>query len=232
MTRGVGRPGGRPPSSGGARVLALTALVTLCACQATSRPGLTPAPTGPRLAIQGLTVQASEGGRISSRLQANQLLILPKRLGPIELGVLEELVITGARLELYAPAAGQTTGWQSATFGLGSSAVFGTRDGPPLAGVTIHGLEVTLAGAAGAESRLTAARGDLDAWKARLVLRDVTIQAIPAGRSLRTPRAIWREGSGDLYVPGAWELREGDRTTRGHGLVANLSLTTVQAPGR
>lgn len=213
------------------RVL-LAALLGLAACQApVGLPGRA-APGAPRVSLEGVTLHAAGRQRAAARLELDQLVVVPKRLGPIELPAFDEVVVAGARLELFEPALEEQGGRGWGHLGVGRTILGGVDQARPVAGVQVHRLEITLLGADGPLGHLSAARGQVDGRRGDLVLRDVVIEQRPAGRVLRAQRAIWREGRRDLAIPGAWVLEEGGRTTRGHGLVADLALRSLEPSRR
>jgi len=172
--------------------------------------------------LEGLVLSEFAGAKLQRRLRADQLLVVPKRMGIFQVAGLNELVLTRARLEVFeaderAPRGGGATGAVSR----------GTLDvvsaGRRIASASIHGLECEIVRSGELRTRISAARGRVDIRSGDVILEEFSLTELrPSSRSIRGAKAVWRVAEQELVVSGPYELRDGARVTTGRGLRLDL----------
>lgn len=207
----LSRPGATGAAALAALVAASLAAATGCGGGGAPRERGQAART---FAVDGLTVSQFEGTRLARRLRSDQLVVVPKRFGPLRVAGLDEVVLARARLELLEPPDGSR--------GSGGGAVLSRRTietaaaGRRVAGASIHGLEVDVSRGGVLQARVTAARGTLALGSGDLALEEFAVDELaPVARSIRGARAAWRTRERAIVIDGPYELREGGRVTRG-----------------
>jgi hypothetical protein len=206
-----------------------------------------PAPArGHTASLEGVTLNQFAGTTLRRRLRADQLMVLPKRIGILQVAGLRELVVTGARLELFedVPAEGRSAA--EVLFSGGELPT--TWAAPPpdrrgrsprglqalherLTGATIYGFECDLVRRGAADVRVQARRVTLEPRSGDLVLEDLVVEESPT-RSVRAHRGTWRASSSAIVVSGWYEQRDGDAVERGRGLRIDLERLRADEPSR
>ena len=182
--------------------------------------------------FEGITISEFSGTTLRRRLRAAQLLVVPKRIGFLQVARLSELVLTGARLELFEE--GDDPATRSAgdiLFRAAHGAPEMVGAGQRLAAATIYGFECEMVRRGTLDVRVVARRGSVDPRSGNLVLDDFEVN-LPPLRSVRGRRALWRAAASELVVSGAYEWRDGDSVARGRGLRLDLARPRDGAPWR
>jgi hypothetical protein len=189
------------------------------------------------VALEGVTYSEFAGERLVRRVRAEQLVVVPKQMGILQLSPVSELVLTRPAIEIFEASGDGTRGADAGARDAGASlprapALLGSV-GPALPGLAAarHVLATTLfeptftffrGGAPVA--RLEAARASADVRSRDLELRRVRVEHISTGRRLTADRAVWLADAGALWIEGAYVLWEGGASTRGRGLRVDVQL--------
>lgn len=201
-------------------LLGIAAAIPSAIGGASSRSGSAGPPAGV-VALEGFSFSEFRGSTLTRRLRADRAAVVPKRIGPFEVGILDELQLTNARYELFEDEAGGDVGPGSATpdgprrdaFSLGI-----LSGAAHAAGASIRGFECSLVRGGRLVTRFRATRGAIDLRTGDLVLSDFEAEHLPTARTIRSRRAVWHPTTGSFSIRGAFELRTGTATTTGTGV--------------
>lgn len=177
----------------------------------TTGPGLDqPEPIVNPLSAERVSVSTFHGDRLTRRLDAAQILVVPRRVGPLEVAGVHELVLTRARIELFADdGAGEAAG---------GTGVFGLpmRPGVQLVSGSIFELEWSLSRGGVELARFSASRGNVDFRSGDVNLQQLRFVHSPTRREISAPAATLRGGS-EVIIRGDFAVRDdaGEHTGRG-----------------
>jgi hypothetical protein len=206
--------------------LAAAALAALLGCAPPAPQTRVPSHT----TVEGLALSEFAGATLARRISADQLVVVPKRIGIFQVSALSELVLTRARVELFETGGGTPRARATAMDAIVPAegfAVPGLASVRHLAGATIYGLEVVIRRGGAPAARVEAAHARADVRTGNLVLRDFRLIELPAGRTVSAARATWRRGSDDFVIPGDWVATEAGRTRTGRGLRVDARFTAA-----
>lgn len=186
-----------------------------------------------------MTYSEFEGSRLARRIRAEQLLVVPRRVGALQLSPLSELVLTRPAIEIHeatgapppaapAPAASPVSAPPFA--GSGSPALLGLAAVRHLAFATLFDPTFTFVRDGVPVARLVARRATADAGSRDLLLRGVRLEHVPGGRTLTAERAVWLAREDALWIKGQYVLTDGGKTTRGRGLRVELAPRGERRP--
>lgn len=186
-------------------------------------PALGDPPQPPRTRLEGLTYSEFIGTTLVRRTEAEQVIVVPKRFGALQVSAVSDVLVSGARIQVFESAAGDgplEAAGVDAVGPPGGLAVPGLS-GRRLAGATFHGLEVVLLRGGVPVARVAAAQASADARSGNLLLRDFELEHLPTQRVVRGPRATWRRQTRDFVIPGDHVVAEGGVTRPGRGLLVD-----------
>jgi hypothetical protein len=161
-----------------------------------------------------LTLSEYDGSTVTRQLRTNQVLILPRRVGPLQIAALYEVVLTRARVDVFLEAAADRASARPL------AAIFGVpvRAGVQVASGSVFGLDWWTSRGGEPLSRIEAEHASVDFRSGEVALRQLRMTHLPTGRTIEAPRAIWRGASNDLAIRGEYVLRVGSSERRGRGL--------------
>lgn len=162
------------------------------------------------LSAERVSVSTFHGDRLTRRIDAAQILVVPRRVGPLEVAGVHELVLTRARIELFAD--------EGAGDGAGGSGVFGLpmRPGVQLVSGSIFELEWSLSRGGVELAHFSASRGNVDFRSGDVSLQQLRLVHSPTRRQISAPAATLRGGS-EVVIRGDFVVRDdaGERAGRG-----------------
>ena len=200
-----------------------------------SGSGLVPSATkstGVAMEIEGLKYANYKDGKLQSRVQAAQLIVVPRKIGAFQIKSINEAVITRFRLEMHSSnlAAEQNkTGTalpDELSDGIkGLAAIKGTGR---IVKMTIAGMEILSLRDEKPEFILQASVGSFDARQKQLQLENVTM--LQPGNHLRltTDLAIWNKEINAFEVPGPYVLYRGKEVVKGERVFIDLAFRIIR----
>jgi hypothetical protein len=178
-------------------------------------------------ALEGADVTIHEGEWLRLRARARQVMLVPRSFGPLEVGPLKELVVTGARFEVReepgcggrSPCAERvladpTLGLVSLTAGLISLRLVSGMLFDPSWVVVRDGVVV---------ARFSAREGRVGIGGRSLVLLDFELEQVPTARHVRAGRAVWSPEDRAFRIDGDYALMDGSRAYTGRGLLIGIT---------
>jgi hypothetical protein len=163
--------------------------------------------------------------------------VLPKRVGLLEISPLTELVLGGARLEVFEEtprpvgAAAPGDGARAAgRHGHASSWLPALAGGRRVAGATLLGLEGLIVRDGAPLVRVEAAHATAELRTGDLALRDLRVVHLPTSRTLVAARGVWRVRASELAVRGEYALEERGIATTGRALRLDADFRRLGTP--
>ncbi len=204
------------------RAGAAVAWLALAACRPAAPAPRPAAETGPRLALEHVDSSQFEGVRRTRRLTAAQLLLVPKRLGFLEIAGLSELVLLSPRFEVALDEGAHSP--DAAPRDLFDVALV-RGGGVPSA--LMFDLECVLTRAGRPLTRISAARASANLRTGNVSLRDFRMTRVGSPHALRAARAEWSARARRFVIRGEYQL-EGDPPARARRLEVDVELGEVE----
>ncbi len=188
--------------------------------------------TGVAMEIEGLKYSNYKEGKLQSRVQAAQLMVVPRKIGAFQIKSINEAVITRFRLEMHSsnlPAEPIKTGSalpDELSDGIkGLAAIKGTGR---IVKMTIAGMEILSLRDEKPEFILQARVGSFDARHKQLQLENVIMQQPEKHLRLTTDRAIWNKEINAFEVPGPYILHRGKEVIKGERVFIDLAFRIIR----
>lgn len=178
--------------------------------------GVTPVgKAGDLLVIEGYNTSNYLGGRLVSRIEAEQLSIAPHKVGIFRIRMYDRFTLDNARIDFFPELAGDETGF------LAFDEIKAIRKGH------IRDLVLTFHDAQGPALRLTAETADVNLHNDRIKLTKAILEHLGSGRRI-AGRAMFWDGATKLFtIPGAFfaESPSGKQTGKEVTIDLDFSLS-------
>ena len=188
--------------------------------------------TGVDMEIAGLKYSNYKEGKLQSRVQAAQLMVVPRKIGAFQIKSINEAVITRFRLEMHSsnlPAEPNKTRSvlpDELSDGIkGLAAIKGTGR---IVKITIAGMEILSLRDEKPEFILQARVGSFDARQKQLQLENVTMLQPENHLRLTTDLAIWNKEINAFEVPGPYVLYRGKEVDKGERVFIDLAFRIIR----
>lgn len=215
--------GGRRPARGRAPGVRAWRAALVAAASCACAPALRDPPQPPRTQLDGLTYSEFVGTTLVRRTEAEQVIVVPKQFGGLQISALSDVLVSGARIQLFEPVAEDgplERAGLDAVVPADGFAVPGLT-GLRLGGATFHGLEVVLLRGGAPVARVAATLANSERRSGNVVLREFELEHLPTQRVIRGPRATWRRQTRDFVIAGDYVVAEGGTTRPGRGLLVD-----------
>jgi hypothetical protein len=172
--------------------------------------------------IEDATYSVYDGPWLRLRAQARQVLVIPRALGPFEIGVLRELVVVGARFEVLEDAGCRESSPCADRFladaSLGVDSLVGGRESLGQTTAALFDVAWVVVGGGKVRSRFTAREGRIG-YGGELVLYDFELEQAPVARRVRAGMATWNPATRAFWIAGDYALEDGPSRRSGRGLL-------------
>jgi hypothetical protein len=188
--------------------------------------------TGVAMEIEGLKYSNYKDGKLQSRVQAAQLMVVPRKIGVFQIQSINEAVISRFRLEMHSatlPDEPNKTGTalpDELSDGIKGLATI--KGAGRIVKVTIAGMEILSLRGDKPEFILQARVGSFDARHKQLQLENVIMQQPGNHLRLTTDRAVWNKEINAFEVPGSYVLQRGNEVTKGERIFIDLAFRIIR----
>lgn len=187
--------------------------------------------SGVAMEIEGLKYSNYKDGKLQSRVQAAQLVVVPRRIGIFQIQSINEAVISGFRLEMHNArlAAGEGNSGAALPDELsdGIKGLASLKGAGRIVKVTIAGMEILSLRGDRAEFLLQARVGSFDARRKQLQLENVTMEQPEKQLRLTTDKALWNQDLKAFAVPGPYILYRGKEVVKGENIFIDLAFRLI-----
>ena len=187
--------------------------------------------TGVDMEIAGLKYSNYKEGKLQSRVQAEQLMVVPRKIGAFQIKSINEAVITRFRLEMHSsnlaaePKTGSALPDELSDGIKGLAAIKGTGR---IVKMTIAGMEILSLRDEKPEFILQARVGSFDARHKQLQLENVTMLQPENHLRLTTDLAIWNKEINAFEIPGPYVLYRGKEVVKGERVFIDLAFRIIR----
>jgi hypothetical protein len=182
--------------------------------------------TGP-LSVEGLAYAEHAGSELTRRIEAAQLLVVPRHLGVFQVAGLYEVVLTRVRIELFLDALRRVPA-PSGSSGLATPLQLTPfHDRGKLVATSLYDVQGVAVRGGTPVSRFSAANARLDVGSGDVVLNDFRITHVPTARTVQARRALWRAQANEFRIAGDYLLTDGSALRKGRGLQVDLEFRSA-----
>lgn len=188
--------------------------------------------TGVAMEIEGLKYSNYKDGKLKSRVQAAQLMVVPRKIGAFQIQSLNEAVISRFRLEMHSatlpdePSKTGTSLPDELSDGIKGLATI--KGAGRIVKVTIAGMEILALRGDKPEFILQASVGSFDARHKQLQLENVIMEQPENHLRLTTDRAVWNKEINSFAVPGPYVLHRGNEVVKGENIFIDLAFRIIR----
>lgn len=189
-------------------------------------------PSGVAIEIEGLKSTNYKEGKLQSRVQAAQLVVVPRKIGVFQIQSINEAVISRFRLEMHNTA--RPVEQNSSTAALpdelsdGINGLASIKGSGRIVKVTIADMEILSIRENKPEFILQARVGTFDARHKQLQLENVIMQQPENHLRLTTDRAVWNKEINAFEVPGPYVLHRGNEVVKGEHIFIDLAFRIIR----
>ncbi len=186
--------------------------------------------TGVAMEIEGLKYSNYKDGKLQSRVQAGQLVVVPRKIGIFQIQSINEAVISRFRLEVFnSPAKKEAN--QSAPLpdelSEGIKGLASIKGSGRITKVTIAGMEILSLQDNQPKFILNARVGIFDARQKQLQLEQITLQQPALGMRIVSERAVWNKKINAFEIPGPYELHAADGVQKGERVYVDMNFRLI-----
>lgn len=187
--------------------------------------------TGIAMEIEGLKYSNYKDGRLQSRVQAGQLVVVPRKIGIFQIHSINEAVISRFRLEiLNAPLTSGAANHQSdlpLELSDGIKGLAAIKGSGRITKVTISGMEIISLRDDKPVLRLIAQTGLFDARQKQLKLEKIVLQNPSIGLRISSEQALWNKKINAFEIPGPYELHTADGIQKGERIYVDMNFRLI-----
>lgn len=185
--------------------------------------------TGVAMDIEGLKYANYKNGKLQSRVQAAQLVVVPRKIGAFQIQSINEAVISHFRLELIrSPDKEKEEGALPDELSDGIKGLASIKGSGRIVKVTIAGMEILSLRDNNPEFILQARVGSFDARHKQLQLENVVMQQPDNHLRLTTDLAVWNKEIKAFEVPGPYVLYRGKEVVKGDRVFIDLAFRIIR----
>ena len=188
--------------------------------------------TGVAMEIEGLKYSNYKEGKLQSRVQAAQLMVVPRKIGVFQIQSINEAVISRFRIEMHKSALPEekkkTETVLPDQLSDGIKGLAAIKGAGRIVKVTIAGMEILSLQGDKPEFILQARVGTFDARHKQLQLENVIMQQPENHLRLTTDRAVWNKELNAFAVPGPYVLYRGKEVTKGENIFIDLAFRIIR----
>lgn len=186
--------------------------------------------TGVAMEIEGLKYSNYRDDQLQSRVQAGQLVVVPRQIGIFQVQSINEAVITRFRIEVMNSPEQKA---EKPSISLPNELADGIKGLASIKGsgritkVTIAGLEVLALQGDQPKFVLHAKTGTFDARQKQLQLEGITLQQPASGMRIKSERALWNKKINAFEIPGPYELHTAEGVQKGERLYVDMNFRLI-----
>jgi len=188
--------------------------------------------TGVAMEIEGLKYSNYKDGKMQSRVQAAQLMVVPRKIGVFQIQSINEAVISRFRLEMHSATLPDEPNKTGAALpdelSDGIKGLASIKGSGRIVKVTIAGMEILSLRGDKPEFILQARIGTFDARHKQLQLENVSMQQPENHLRLTTDRAVWNKEINAFAVPGSYVLHRGNEVVKGENIFIDLAFRIIR----
>lgn len=197
--------------------------------------------TGVAIEIEGLKYSNYKDEKLQSRVQAAQLMVVPRKIGVFQIQSINEAVISQFRLEIFnspptipgnqeklnsAPSVARENEFAD-ELSEGIKGLASIKGAGRITKVTITGMEIFSLREDKPEFILQARVGSFDARKKELQLEQVTLLQPITGMRIVTERAVWNKKIKAFEIPGDYEVTTEKGVKKGKRIYIDMNFRLI-----
>lgn len=186
--------------------------------------------SGVAMEIQGLKYSNYKEGKLQSRVQAGQLIVVPRKIGIFQIQSINEAVISQFRLEILnepVKASSATSTDLPLELADGIKGLAAIKGSGRITKVTIAGMTIISLQDNQPNFILNAKVGVFDARQKQLQLEQVILQKPSLGMKIVTERAVWNKKINAFEIPGPYEIHKSDGIQKGERVYVDMNFRLI-----
>jgi hypothetical protein len=169
--------------------------------------------------MDDVTISVYAGVRLSQVAHVRHLLVAPAAFGPLQVAMVDELVLTGVQVDVHLPGpCGGEAPCDSSPLddsSLGILRILDLKGGLPLAGAKLLDVGWVLWRGQVPVARISAKQASVRRRGGALELREARLEHLTQGRVVEARRATWDPKTHGFAMGGGYVLREGGKRLAG-----------------